>query len=239
MEEMRGSVSDTCEFFARGDSVVKQCNQSLTDGLNPHPAKIPERYVGLRGALTLKVICDLGGVKFGMCPLITFKDAFHLDREYDGSSGGKDNKLFVLIDDVEIVDDPQGTVQRVGGIIRLHMFDQEPGIRFCDSLYFSFKSLTASFIDRPFLENRKLNLPPVVYWADREMPSNVVKTRPELMDPLTRENAKAWWDDKILMVLNSLKQSLAVVVWENGVVAFLKEPLDFDIEIADVLFGPF
>ena len=148
--QSNGIPSNDSEFVYRADCVVKQLYQSLSDRLDWPPTKISERYERLAGAIALKVTCNLGGIKVGMCPLITFDDTLHIAGKSHTARGNTQDKFFVLIENVEVVDKPKGIVRRVGGVIRLKSFDQNPDIGICDSLYFSFKSLT------PFLSKDAL-----------------------------------------------------------------------------------
>lgn len=184
-------------------------------------------------------MCNFEGAKFGMCPLITFDDRSHIRTEEYRATGNAEDKLSVLVDDVEIVDEPQGIVKRVGGVVRLKAFDHADNVRVCNSLYFSFKSFDSLFIDRFFSADREFNLPRFLYWPHGEVPRNVIKAGTEVMDYLPREHTELWWDDAISMVLNCLAKSLAVVLWENGVIAFLKKDADPIVKTEDVLFGPF
>lgn len=174
-----------------------------------------------------------------MLPLITLNDAHHLFRKDHRSGRRSEDKLFVLIDNVEIMDDPQGVVKRIGGVIWLKPFDKGKDISVCDSCYFSFIKFAPVMIDRPFVENRELDLPRVLYMLDREVPNDVVKTGSQVVNNFARQYTESRWNNTILMILNCLKEQLTIVLWEDGVAAFLKEVVDFPIEIGDVLFGSF
>ena len=182
-------------------------------------------------------MCDLGGVKFGMCTLITFDDGSHLERKKYRTRGKAEDKFSVLIDDVEVVDDVKGIVQRVGGVMRLKSFDESTDIRVCDGVYFSFKHLTTVMVERLF-KNRELNMPNVLYKVlDREMPNDVVEARSQMVNDFASEHTESWWNDAILLVRNRLVEQLFIVLWQSRVVALFKEKGDLFIEIEDVLLG--
>ena len=202
------------------------------------PTEVPKRYTRLQYAIALKVECDFGGVKFGMCFLITVNDGLQRVWEQANTCVQTEQEFSMLIDNVEVVDDPEGTVRRIGGVIRLKSFDQNPNIGIRNLLYLSLKSGNVSFINRLFAQDRKINRHLVYLGASGEVPNDVVEAGSQMMNNFTSEHTELWWNDAILMVFNGLRKALKVVLWDSGVIAFIEEPLDFSIEIKDVLFGP-
>ena len=162
----KADVSNISEIPSYADRVVDQLDQPFRNRLDSPPTKIPERYTRLGGTVALEVTCNLGGVKFRMFPLISFQNPLHLTGKNSRARTHTENQFSVPIDDIEVVDDPQGVVKRIGGVIRLQLFDESPNIRVCDSLYFSFKKRTALMIGGPRLKYRELNLPNVLYVLD-------------------------------------------------------------------------
>lgn len=144
----------------------------------------------------------------------------------------------MLIDNVEGVDDEKEIVRRIGGVIRLKSFDKVDDIGVFDPLYFSFKSFDVFSLSRLFLEYRKLKPFVIIRSSDREVPNDMVETGSKVMDDFAGEHTKSWRDGAILVVRNRLEKQPAVVVWQHGVVAFLKESRDFRLETENVLFGP-
>jgi hypothetical protein len=134
--------------------------------------------------MILEVTCYLGGIKFRMCPLITLQAFLHLAGQNYRPSANAKNKFFVLIENVEVVDQPKGIVRRIGSIVRLKSFDETPDFTVCDSLYLSFIKSALVRIVGPLVKNRKLNLPRGLYRAYREMPNNVIETGSQVVNDL-------------------------------------------------------
>lgn len=143
----------------------------------------------------------------------------------------------MLIENVEVVDNPQGIVERIGGVMRLNSFNKRTGFEVCDSPYFSFKTFSPVFIEGLF-KDWELDPSGILYRPDGEVPSNMIEARTQVVNNFTCERTESQWDDQILVVLNCPEEQLFIVLREDGIVAFLKEPFHFGVEIVDVLFGP-
>ncbi|MGA7155202.1 MAG: hypothetical protein WBY53_00040 [Acidobacteriaceae bacterium] len=232
-------MSNLSEVVDGCSRVIEESHQPFGDRLDFPPSKIPERYAGLKCSIALELACNLGGVKFGMCPLIYVNSRAQMAGQRYGRSSFTKDKFSVLVDDVKVMDQPKGIVRRVGGVIGLQSFDQRPDFAICNSLYFPFVSGKFTFLDRPVQVNRKVHRHVIYLGTDRKMPHDMIKGRSQMVNDLPDEHTESWWDDTVHVVLNGLAMQLSVVLWEGGVVAFIKEPLHFGVEIVDVLLSPF
>ena len=109
-------LSENLEIPNGLDRVVEQLHQSWNDRLDFPPAKIPERYGRMGGSVALEMTCNIGGAKLGMCPFITFNNPLHFRREVERPGRWEDNEFSMLIDNVEIVNDPQGITEGSGAL---------------------------------------------------------------------------------------------------------------------------
>jgi len=72
----------------------------------------------------------------------------------------------------------------------------------------------------------------------REVPNNVIEARSEMVDDLSSEHGKTKWDRTASVIFNCLSDRLLILIANDGVLAFLKKPLDLSLKIDDVLVGP-
>jgi len=232
------TVSHPSELSHSIDGIVEKIHQGWRNRLQFPLTKIPESYTRLQYTIALKLVCYIDGIKFGMCPLITFDNRLHFYGKHDGASGEAQEQFLVFVDNIEVMDEGKGIVKRVGGFIRLEPYDQSSDILICNSLYLSIKSGNFFFLDGLFGKNWEIHRHIVLLGASGEVPNDVVEARSQMVNGLTGEDAESWWNATTLMVLNCLKENLTVVIGDSWIFAFIKEPLDFRVEIADVLFGP-
>lgn len=159
----------------------------------------------------------------------------------DPTAGNAQDKFFVLIRNVHVMEQQQGIGSRIGGIVRLKPLDHVQNSDVADSLYFSFVTGKTVFVPWPRFQDGKFDEPsifaaPVI--GRGELPNDVVKAGTQMVDDLARQDAKSERNSQFLKVLECLKEKLHIFLWDNCITAFLEEPIGLDLQIKDVLAGP-
>jgi Iap family predicted aminopeptidase len=73
-----------------------------------------------------------------------------------------------------------------------------------------------------------------------ELPDNVIKTRPQMMDNFSSKYAEALRNRATRVVLECLREKLLILIGgDDTVFAAFKKPFNLPIEIKDILVGPF
>lgn len=200
-------MSEISKFTDLTERKSEQIHQTWNSGFKFPLTEIPERYTRLQGSIALKLTLHLGGMKLGMCPLITFNDGHEFDGNNSSTSIDTKEGLLMLIDNVEVVDDKQRVIKRVGGVVRLKPLDLFSSFSVDNPLYVSVISGNFLFLNRLFREDRKLNRHLVQLGADRELPNDMVETGSQMMNNLTGEDAESGWDWTALMYSSALSRT--------------------------------
>ena len=221
--------------------VVRELNQSWDDRLDFPPTKLSERYLRHRLVLGLNLSYKIGGHDARIAAFIVPDAREQAERKLNFDIACNKYQLSVLIPNVHLVNDEKGGVNRITSFIRLKLSNEITDLGIRDALYFSFVSGKFVFIDRLILENREFNAaevtPSIVLGG--EIPHNVIETGSQMMDNFACEHAESKGNPALLMILNSLKAELVVILGNDGVIAFLKKPCDLGLKITDIFVGPF
>ncbi len=226
--------------------VVVKLREAWNNRLQCPPTEIPERYHrnDLGGVLNLaSQVGHKTRVEFSV--LIT-RDTFVNEGSYrveghlGSASGVAQDELPMLIENIHVVDEEQRRIERIGGVIRLQRLNHVPNIGIFKSLYFSFVSSNVLFVGWPHFKNGKFDPLTVISPIIRrgKLPDDVIENRTQVVNDLPHENTEAERDLKLSMVLNCLQENLFVMLRKNWVLACLKKPIDFSLEIEDILVGP-
>lgn len=226
--------------------LVKKLREGRDHRLKLPLTKLPERYVRGDYAIVFHCLSGDGVLGHGKFALIIQCDFCgnlrHRCREMDKGAGIYDDKLPVLVESIHVVDDEKKIVYNIGpSIVRLQFFDQAPDAWMRNSLYFSFVSFNLLFVDGLNLKHGEFNdilgLKPS--FVAGEVPNNVVETGSQMVNNLPREYTESQRDELISMIINRLLPSLVIYMGNDWIFPALKKGPDFDIEVKDVLIGPF
>ncbi len=240
-----GTVSRNQQLVERFDDlrdVVRKINQTWDDRLGFPPTKIPERYCRNDLGVALQLRCEISGQDvYDISALITHDSLADLSRNPLRSGSETENQFSVFIDNVHVLDDKQGRANRVKGVVRLKHLNKRANPCILNSLYFSFVSGNALFIDWPRFQDGKFDLA----WMRlanngiRKIPHHVVKHGAQVVNDLAAKDGEARRNGHLFVVGDRLTSSLSVVLGDERVAALIKKPNDRKIEILDILVGPF
>lgn len=164
---------------------------------------------------------------------------WNLHSRVEGSHN--QDKIAVLINAVQRVNNGQWVIERVPSIVGLYPLDYPQGIGGRDSLYFSV--IFGNFVFRrwPGDENGKGNRQrfgsPVAFSGEK--PCNMVERGPEMVGNLSSKDAKSRRNPAPCVEFNPLIERLVLVFTASPCGAFFQECGDFSVEVADVFVGPF
>jgi len=210
--------------------------------------KLPERYI--RGDLVILLDLSTDDCQLGASQRLTLRITSGEPNNFSGSSSGENNvgrttdhqqKFPMFIDAIHFVNDGEDVIIRVDSVVeRLEIADHVSHLRVRDPLYVSLK--TGQFIvrGRNGCNNRKGDISRFSpRLCARKNPNEVVEARPQVMNDLADQDTESHGNGESLMILNRILPRLVVWVWDGGVFAVPKEPLDLPFKVEDTLIGPF
>jgi hypothetical protein len=229
------------ERFHLLEREIVQQQETLYDRLYFPVDEIPERYLRQNLSVALKLRLQHGVTSCRINARIIYIPSHDIHRELESACIEGDGKFFMFIPNVELLDDQKKAVVRAGGVIGLEFLDQVPHPRVGNSIYLSFVTGKHVIGCGSIFENGKLDKTSILAGfivRGGEQPSDMIEARPEMMNDLSGQYSKAERDRAIPVILDLLKEKLFVILAENGVVAFIKKPINLQLQIEDVLLGP-
>ena len=205
-------------------------------------AKLPERYIGGRLSILLNLRCKLGDKLVEWYALLSQVQGDDQGGKFDAALGIAQDKRLVFIRDVHLVQDQERLITNtVGGFVGLKAVDELTEHRMGDPLYHSVITGKFLFLGWAMATHGELDkrtaFSPILLTG--KLPHQIVQGRAKVVNDLPREDAEAERDGALSVIIDCLEHHLAVILGDAWVIAFLKEPLDLKIEIADILVGPF
>jgi hypothetical protein len=198
------------------DDRIVQLVEQWQDRLRLPLTEIPKRYRGNKLGVVLHMCLGLDLGEFSL--LITHESLLgDIRTDCDPATGEAQNKLFMFIRNVHVMDNEQGMDSRVGGVVRLKSIDQAQNGAISDSLYLSFVTGKTVFVPWSRFQNGKFDIPGVFAGAISgrgELPNNVVKAGAQMVGYFAHQNTEAERDGLLLKVMARLKEKLHIVLWE-------------------------
>ena len=243
---------------ALGEESIEQPNSLIDGGLDalqawndgeiirPFITKLPERYE--RGEFQPHIHFTVGDGSFGNVPCCGVFMASEQHYEVGlsfllGTSVGE-TQLPMLVKAVHVMKNEQGEVRTLplrDSIVWLQRLDDCVGCA-TDSLYFSVELGNFVGSRRPRAEDWKLDkigILGAMTSLPQQLPDQIVKCGPIVMEDLTNEHSESGRDGLMTPELSKFFDGLELAVYDFGVSCFLQKPLDFGVNIQDILIGPF
>lgn len=242
-------VDFRAESLQETGDVSSQEQEGTYDSMLFDGAELVERYI--RGELSLHVhyfitvqglaqegvfCARIAAIKDGV--LGRFRPERKSNLRTDGHDVEREGTMFVRV--VKRLEDGQREVVPVRTVVRLNFLDDCPnrpgGI---DRLYLSLITGDLVTLNGPVAEDRELRLD---RWrptgASDEDADGVIKRGTKLIDHLSRDNAESARDYARLVKASERFALIRLVIDDSRIRCFVDEPIDFGVELVDVLVGP-
>jgi len=248
------------EAFNRINREIEQILERWDDRLVFPPTKLAERY--LRGHLDLHLhVSRRTDSSYNPWP----EFPRHLDsnsislcssRNVEAHDVDSQDEFPVLINSVQIVDEPERVPTRIGSVVRLQSLDSCQRTGTGNALYFSAVTANFSFCNtarlRPFSKHGELNLGAglCLHIGRGQLPCEVIEGGSEVVDDFTSKHTESRFDLVALDEVYEFVVSLPVFIGDDwlscGYIHIQSDGRDGSQEIGnptvqllDVLVGPF
>jgi len=243
----------------RLDSIAcetQQLLQSWDNRLAFSPDKLLERYMSRQLSphvhLRWKEWSKLSWLQLE-CMLFPLADK--PTRQLDLQCLSDKNNLSMLVDSVQIMDEPQGMITGASSTVRLQAPDSRQRSSTTDSLNLSSVTGHLLFCGGLGIEDRKFNFPPIglPIAIAGQLPGDMIESRSKVMDYLSRKNSKTGVNGSTYDLLSECIGRISLCLGEDWINAcdsfdycarqsdngkWCEKCSDFGVEITDVLVGP-